>query len=335
MNKLTYSDKLKFERLVSVFESNFRITRLYASYLESFPEIITKEMIDSICSDGRIEQRDAIAALLGEIFGLDTKNRPEDRILMREYVIPSIKILDAKKYTDNPYYQNVKLPDIKDGAWEFKNESYAPYRGVICADMTISDGFSEIPPLGFFGEEFRFPAVLEDGNEWMTLTPVDMDTCEEAIEAAQGKVVTFGLGLGYYAYMASRKPNVESVTVVERSEEVIELFKRHILPHFEFPEKINIVCSDAFEYAKGRMPQEKFDVAFVDIWRDASDGAPIYKEMKSLEPLSPGTKFLYWIENFLISRLRAEKFAKITNDYDNGRLELTYGEILGELREIP
>jgi predicted methyltransferase len=162
-----------------------------------------------------------------------------------------------------------------------------------------------------------------------------MDTCEEAIEAARGKVVTFGLGLGYYAYMASRKPNVESVTVVERSEEVIELFKRHILPHFDFPEKINIVCSDAFEYAKGRMPQEKFDVAFVDIWRDASDGAPIYKEMKSLEPLSPGTKFLYWIENFLISRLRAEKFAKITNDYDNGRLELTYEEILGKLREIP
>ena len=94
--------------------------------------------------------------------------------------------------------------------------------------MVIGNDFSEYAPLGFFTERFDFPAVLENGNEWMTLTPVDMDTCVEAIEKSRGKVVTFGLGLGYFAYMAAMKENVESVTVVELSDDVIRLFKKHI-----------------------------------------------------------------------------------------------------------
>ena len=56
------------------------------------------------------------------------------------------------------------------------------------------------------------------------------------------------------------------------------------------------------------MPKENYDYAFVDTWRDASDGAPMYKRMKALEGLSPHTQFDYWVENFLISRLRALKF---------------------------
>ena len=63
----------------------------------------------------------------------------------------------------------------------------------------------------------------------MTLTPVDLDTSVDAIRAAFGRVVTFGLGLGYYAYMVSEKAEVESITVVEKSEEIIKLFKKHIL----------------------------------------------------------------------------------------------------------
>ena len=64
------------------------------------------------------------------------------------------------------------------------------------------------------------------------------------------------------------------------------------------------------------MQKEGFDLAFVDTWRDASDGAPMYRRMKALEHLSPNTKFMYWIENFLISRVRAENFAEIMNKID-------------------
>ena len=303
-------DKIKLARLKETFERNFRITNMYAEYLQRYPEIITEEMIGALTEDGAITKEEAIVALLSEIFALDFGNT-EDRVLIRDYLSTSVRILDKNKYENDPYYKNIRLDGIKDGSWEIRWEEYKPYQAVICHDMMMLDDFREVPPLGFFTESFRFPAILENGNEWMTLTPVDLDTCEEAIEAAHGRVVTFGLGLGYYAYMAASKDEVESVTVVELSNEVIELFKRHILPKMDCKDKIKIVNADAFEYAERIMPREHFDIAFVDTWRDASDGAPMYRKMKALEGLNKGTEFLYWIENFLISRLRALRYDKM------------------------
>ena len=321
------SKKLKHIR--EIFDRNYRITRLYADYLQLYPELITREMVDTLTEDGDITREEAISAILCEVFGLDFDRGAEDRILIRDYINRSVRLLDAKKYENDPYYKNIRLENIKDGNWELRWESYAPYRAVICDDMILNPDFSEIPPLGFFTEEFSFPAVLEDGNEWMTLTPVDLDTCTEAIDAAHGKVVTFGLGLGYYAYMVSEKTEVESITVIEKSPDVIRLFKDHILPQFPNRDKVRIIEADAFEYA-----DEHFDLAFVDTWRDASDGAPMYEKMKALEHLSQSTRFMYWIESFLISRLRAIKFEELWNKVDSGDV-ISYAEIVAQLENIP
>lgn len=327
-------DRIKLERLSKTFERNFRLTRMYAEYLERYPEVITKEMIDTLTEGGEITATEALVAILSEIFALDFENA-DDRVLIRDYLTPSVRLLDREKYENNPYYKNMRLSDIQDGNWEIRTEKYAPYRGVICDDMEIFEDMREVPPLGFFTEEFSFPAILENGNEWMTLTPVDLDTCEEAIKAARGKVVTFGLGLGYYAYMVSEKAEVESVTVVELSPDVIRLFEKHILPQMPNRHKIKIVNADAFEYAERVMPSEDFDLAFVDTWRDASDGAPMYKKMKELEHLSPNTKFLYWIENFLISRVRAENFARVMGDIDDGNfIPESFNQVIENIKKI-
>ena len=320
-------DKIKLERIYKTFENNFRVTQLYAQLLERYPEIITSEMVDTLTADGSLTREEAIVGLLSEIFGLEFE-KAEDRRIIIDYLTPSVRILDKKRYENNPYYKNIKLDNLKDGSWEIKIEEYKPYQAVICDDMIINEDFSEVPPLGFFTESFSFPAILEGGNEWMTLTPVDLDTCEEAIEAAHGKVVTFGLGLGYYAYMAAQKEEVESVTVVELSADVIRLFETYILPQMENGHKIKIVNQDAFEYAEKVMPGEGFDLAFVDTWRDASDGAPMYERMRALEKYSKNTKFLYWIENFLRSRLRALKFAELTEN------ETSYEELINEIKKI-
>lgn len=310
-------DKEKIARLSDVFDRNFKITRLYASYLERFPEAITKEMIDTVCEGGDITPEAALVGILSELFGLDI-DRAEDRRLILDYLTPSVRLFDARKYYENPYYKNIRIENVKEEGWELRQESYLPYRGVIAGDMQIYPDYREVPPLGFFTEEFRFPAVLENGNEWMTLTPVDLDTSEEAIEAAEGDVVTFGLGLGYYAYMCSEKSEVKTVTVVEKSRDVIALFEKHILPQFPNKSKVIIVNADAFDFAERVMPEKHYNVAFVDTWRDASDGAPMYKRMKALEPLSPDTRFLYWIENFLISRHRALAWWEMTDKLEAG-----------------
>ena len=307
---MNFKDLDKLSHIEKTFELNFKITRLYRTYLELFPTLITKEMIQTLTEDGAISAAEAFRAILCEAFGIDVDASADDRRLIRSYLTRSVRRLEPERYTNNPYYKNIKIPTVKEGNWEFKNECYPAYRGVICNDMIIDEDFTEVPPLGFFEEDFYFPAVLEGGNEWMTLTPVDLDTSDDAIAAARGKVVTFGLGLGYFAYMASEKQEVESVTVVELSEKVTELFKKHILPQFPHKDKIKIVNSDAFLYSERVMPRENFDFAFVDTWRDASAGAPMYKKMKALEHLSPTTEFSYWIESFLVSRIRAEKFVE-------------------------
>ena len=79
---------------------------------------------------------------------------------------------------------------------------------------------------------FYFPAVLENGNEWMTVTPNEVETMKEAISQARGRVAAYGLGLGYFAFMASEKSDVTGVTVIERDEQAIRLFEEEILPQF-------------------------------------------------------------------------------------------------------
>ena len=331
---MEYSDELKLKELLYTFELNYRLTRLYKAYLENCPELITKKMIDTLTEGGEIEEKEALIALLSEAFGLDYERGGDERRLIRDYITPSVMLLDAEKYKENPYYKNIVIENLTDGNWELRRESYEPYRAVICHDMVAREDFSEFAPLGFFKEKFFFPAVLEDGNEWMTLTPVDLDTCDEAIAAAHGKVVTFGLGLGYYAYMCARKENVSSVTVVEINENVIRLFKKHILPQFDHPEKIEIVKADAVDYARKIMPRENFDYAFVDVWRDASDGAPIYERMKPLELLSRNTEFAYWIEGFLKSRLRALRFEELYDKVQSGAADApkSYAEFIERLK---
>lgn len=327
-------DTEKYNRLSERLKLGYEITRLYAIYLEHCPEAITKKTVEEITEDGSMSRETALVAILSAMFGIDVDRGLRDRRLIREYLVPSVRILDPKKYTENPYYKNIKIPNVKDGSWELKTESYKPYRGFICGDMQITDDLCEVPPLGFFEEEFFFPAVLEGGNEWMTLTPVDLDTCEEAIEKARGRVITFGLGLGYFAYRASEKESVEQVTVVEKSPEVIALFKKHILPQFKNGDKVRIINADAFEYAEKEMPGEGYDYAFVDTWRDASDGAPMYERMKSLEKLNPGTEFDYWIENFLLSSLRSQRLREFEESGKRGTPDgsLGYDELFDMLK---
>ena len=311
-------DRERLSRLDAIMSRNYRITKMYAEYLERYPELIKAEMIDELTKDGYITREAALVALVAEIFALDDERGGDDRILIRDYLSKSVRVLDTKSYTSDAYYRHVAPEDAKLGDWEIKWEYYPPYRAAICDDMIINGDFTEIPPLGFFTEGFRFPAVLEGGNEWMTLTPVDTDTVKDAIRDAHGKVVTFGLGLGYYTYHVSEKADVESITVVEKSEKVIKLFREFILPKFSHGYKVKIVNADAFEYAEHTMPKEKFDYAFVDTWRDASDGLPMWERMKKLEWLSPNTTFSYWIENFIISRKRSLNYAELCEKIDTG-----------------
>lgn len=83
------------------------------------------------------------------------------------------------------------------------------------------------------------------------------------IEMAMGKVLITGLGIGVCLQALLRKPDIEHVTVVEKSSDVLALVAAHYLAMFG-GERITFVNSDAFAWLppKGAF----FDFAWHDIW---------------------------------------------------------------------
>jgi hypothetical protein len=282
---------------------------MLCDYLNNNPCFITKELMESANRDFTLPEETVYFALLTGLFDLDTENNEQDKQLANEYLRPSVKKLDTKFYLENPYYRSIQIPEIKFGHWALKYQKHKAYEAFIYKDLVVKPDYREFPYIGFFNEEFRFPSVMENAHEWMSIKPSEIETTQPAIDAAEGHVLTFGLGLGYFTYMASRKESVKSITVVECDKEVIQLFERYILPQFQHhKEKVKIISADAFEYAKEQMPNRNFDYAFVDLWHDVSDGLDMYLRMKKLEQFNHQTKFLYWIEDSLLSGFRWQIF---------------------------
>lgn len=309
--KFSSADRLKWERLEQIRRDNQRMLRLFSLYLNQAPRFLTAELVESLARDCGISNEDAFRSAFAAACGLNSADSPEDRRLERLYIQEGVHLLSPDRYRNDPYYRTVRFPEMKVGKRTMTTESYQPYEPFVCGHPILQADLRELPQLGVFAEEYRFHAILENGVEWMTVTPNEIETMKESIESAHGRVVTFGLGLGYFAFCAAEKKTVEEVTVIERDAELIRLFQEHLLPMFPHREKIRIVCGDAFDYAEHQMKKEGFDFAFVDLWHDPSDGLELYLRMKRLEPLSSKTVFSYWIEPTLLSYLREMLFASL------------------------
>lgn len=279
----------------NVKQDNYKVFSLVSNYLNNAPDYVEKEEIEELVESG-ISYEYAFSIILAAAFGLDIVDNTADRELFNQYFLQMIHHLDGGTYSSNPYYKNIKLPTIKIGNSELKYEKYKPFEAFVCDDIIQTKEGRQIPQIGFFDREFIYPAVLERNRIWMTVTPNEIETIQEAVDQAFGHVLTYGLGLGYYAYMVSEKERVKTVTIVEKNEDVIQLFKQYILPQFDNAEKITIIKADAFEFAEEKMPMNNYDFVFTDLWHDVSDGLDMYLRMKEFEKNCPGTVFMYWIE---------------------------------------
>ncbi|MBR6507345.1 MAG: hypothetical protein IKT37_07075 [Clostridia bacterium] len=323
---LSSADVAKIERLEKTRKTNFRFTSLLSRYLNLFSDAVKYEYLQELVEDTGASAEEAFCAALTVILGLDTQNE-EDRLIIRKYLPGSIKCLDSFYYRSNPYYRTVSFEDVKKDEWELKQLSVAPYEAFVYNDPILLPDYTELPRIGFFRESFSFPAVLQNGREWMTLMPNETATLENAVKNCFGNVVTYGLGLGYFPFMASAKENVKSVTVVEKDKKVIELFTQNILPLFPNKDKISVVCEDAFYHAKSILPKTDCDYVLADIWHDAGDGLPMYLEFRRLAKLTPRIKWEYWLEETMISYLRWPLFGEIYRTVKSGEDPKLFGDM--------
>ncbi len=302
------------QHIKTIRENNFRLLHLYSLYLNERADFISAEMVKEIAGIGGFSEEEAFLILFAEACGVHPTAGGADRDFFSDYLDPSVRCMDADEYRNDPYYRNIRLDNVCDGNWELRTDRLKPFQPFIWGDVRPDRELKELPPLGYFKEEFPYPVVLEDGREWMLVTPNEVETIRPAIAAAHGDVVTFGLGLGYFPYMVSEKPDVNRVVIVERDPKVIGLFEKYILPQFGRREKICLVCMDAFDYLDTVMPQEHFDYLYADIWHDAGDGVPLYLRFNKYEDRFTETKFDYWIEETMLSYLRWYDFDRMPDD---------------------
>ena len=265
-------------------------------YMNLQSDFITPDIVEELVKECGLDVKTAYDYILAGALYFKPDEDEEDREIFNLYFPHMVHYLDESVYREDPYYKTIRLPDVKKNNWEMKNCTIKPYELIPLDDPAVLDDGRVIPQLGFFDTAFDYPAIFENGIEWMLVTPNEVHTMRDDIRRAHGKVLTYGLGLGYFVYLTSLMDSVESVTAVDINPTVIELFREHILPQFEHPEKVRLVCADAFEYAEHTAPLENYDYIYADTWHDVSDGVDMYERFRSLERFTPNAEHTYWIE---------------------------------------
>lgn len=154
----------------------------------------------------------------------------------------------------------IEVPVGQSGQWRVEeftvSESDSKFTEKLAAIRGCRD---EFVPAG------TYKKLVFDDVVVMSNTPMEIRTNKEFIRRAKGNVLINGLGLGMVLTAILKKPEVNSVTVVEISEDVISLTG----PTFASDPRVKIVHCSAFDYkpAKG----ERFDCVYHDIWPFITD----------------------------------------------------------------
>lgn len=258
--------------------------------------IINEDQILLEAANEEIGTNDAYFNLCLDYWEIDQNDEDVSHLLK-----PSLIESDSKLYLENEYYQNIKITDIKDGEYRLFMDHYDTYEPFPLDEIKINseDHYLELSQISYFEEEFPFIALSKNDETWMCITPNEINTMQKHINQATGNVLVFGLGLGYYPYMVSLKDDVKSVTIIEKDQKIIDIFKKYIYPQFKEKEKITIIHADALNFKSER----QYQTTFVDLWHNPNDGLNLYIKFKQHEQNNFG-KYQYWLDESMIAYFR-------------------------------
>lgn len=235
--------------------------------------------------------------LVESLIGPYLEQQPEMMEFFMNWIAAESRVFDVKEFNKNPFIKNIDFTNQSDGDYELKYHDLMPYElDIYDIPKRIEELCVDIPRVGCFPEEFMYPVIFQKSKgTWMSISPNEVFTMEKPIRNAKGKVLTLGCGMGYFAYMVSLKEDVESITIVELEQSVIDIFEKYLLPQFENKDKITIIKADAIEFLRD-MEDGTFDYCFADIWIGIEDIIP-YFAVKEIGRHLRKTKIEYWIED--------------------------------------
>ncbi len=209
---------------------------------------------------------------------------------------PSL-FISADEWENSPYHSHVSLDMVRSDHFSYTTQKMAG-RELFNSDCIQKDPKRELNDwmkLRAMDRSFDAIFLLQDEEDWMLDAPSEAATNDVPASKAHGNVVTFGLGIGYFLYMALLNPAVTSVTCIENSPQVIEMFNRFLLPQFPQEKKITILGNDAFACFNEKF-LSAYDYVYTDIWKSSDDGlACIEKLLMQFNP--PIEKADFWIED--------------------------------------
>lgn len=242
--------------------------------------------------------------------------QPDIMDFFMSWIAAESKVFDVKEFNENPYIKNIDFKDRQQGDFELRYHSLMPYElNIYNVPKRIDQFHIDIPRVSCFVEKFEYPVIFQKTikSTWMSVSPNEVFTMEREVKNARGKVLTLGCGMGYFAYMASLKDEVESVTIIELEQSVIDLFETCILPQYRHKEKINIIKADAIEYLRN-IEDGLYDYCFADIWIGIMDIEP-YFAVKEIGRKWNKTKIDYWIEESFAILLSSSVWIEILKSF--------------------
>lgn len=159
----------------------------------------------------------------------------------------------------------VSVPVGSRGYWRVEHKTIADGDAKFGQLRAAINGHGRYVPAG------QYTGLLFRGSVVMSDTPDEIRDHMGAINAARGRCLINGLGLGVVLQAVARKSEVDHVTVIEIDEDVIAL----VGPHYEamFPDRIDIIKADAFAYRPPR--GVRYGMVWHDIWPTiCSDNLP-------------------------------------------------------------
>ena len=256
------------------------------------------------------------------------KTNPYPNDFVKKNIKWDTKLLRVEDFKANPYLKKLDSLSFNEDDWSLKGkklEAYSlfPYE----EEYHYASNYLLKMSLAFFDKDYIYPSISLYNNEWMSLNPYEIRTMETPILLARGRVLTLGLGLGYFAYMAHLKDEVKEVHIVEMDKGLINVFEKYLLPLFEHPEKIHIHKADAFSFIQN-LKDKDYDFIFSDLWHDASDGLPMYLKLKQKFSAFKYTQCTYWIESALVTYLRTLFIGVMRDEYYQNECEYSDIQLL-------
>jgi hypothetical protein len=321
--------KKNYKEISKIIEDEFKllsfieqIERLmlqgYGSYL-NYDEEMLKNTKTTFELETKQETRRFLVMyeLISEIQNSIKLMKDNDELLDKilNSVFENSKEYSKKEIYENSFIKNIKIDKFTNGKYTLDKNNFVKGELFVHNKDYIEDLF-HIPSLGYCKSDFIYPCIRVENYLYYFVSPEVINKYEHMVSVSEGNILCLGLGIGYFPYMVSLKDNVDSITIVEKDPELIDLFTSQILPQFENKNKIKIIKADPLNYIH-KLKENDFNYCMVDISANPSESLKSYIYIKRLEKRLKNINFIYYDETRILLDIREFIMVEILCDVTN------------------